>query len=141
MRHDARCRFRVCLPLVLLALCAVACQPPGTVAAPPPSSPGTGSLTGLVTRGPMSSVERPGIANTTAAVGIELVIRKSDGTPAATVRTDAQGAYRVTLPPGTYEVRAGQLSGMDFTKSLPATITIVAGQETRLDVRIDSGVR
>ena len=45
------------------------------------------------------------------------------------------------LPPGTYRVEVGPLTGIEFTKDLPATVTVTAGQETRLDVHIDTGLR
>jgi hypothetical protein len=44
------------------------------------------------------------------------------------------------LPPGRYDVLAGPLPVMQFTKDLPATVVIVPDQETRLDVRIDTGL-
>jgi len=55
--------------------------------------------------------------------------------------TDNQGAYSVRLPSGTYRVETAPLVGIEFTKDLPATVTIAAGQETRLDVTIDTGIR
>ncbi len=55
--------------------------------------------------------------------------------------TDAEGAYRISLAPGTYRVTMGPLAGLEFTKDLPATVTITAGQEARLDIHIDTGMR
>jgi hypothetical protein len=55
--------------------------------------------------------------------------------------TDAAGLYRTSLPPGTYQVTIPQLPIPQHTKDLPATITIGASQEKRLDIRIDTGLR
>ena len=121
------------LPPAVLALAIVACAPASSPA-------GTGVLTGRITRGPTTSVARPADAPAPAA-GIEIRIEAPDGRPVIAARTDAQGIYRVEVPPGTYRVVTGPLGGMDFTKDLPATVVIARDQEMRLDVRIDTGIR
>jgi hypothetical protein len=55
--------------------------------------------------------------------------------------TDQEGHYRLSLPPGSYRVEMGPLPPMQFTKDLPATVTITVGQETRKNIRIDTGMR
>jgi hypothetical protein len=57
------------------------------------------------------------------------------------VVTGADGRYVAVLPPGSYRVAVTSLTGIEFTKDLPATVTVTAGQETRLDVYIDTGLR
>jgi len=57
------------------------------------------------------------------------------------VVTNDQGQYRVNLPPDTYRVSAVSLPRGSSTKELPATVTVTEGQETRLDIRIDTGIR
>jgi hypothetical protein len=59
----------------------------------------------------------------------------------ATVLTDQAGQYRLNLPPGSYLIEMAAAKGRGFTKDLPATVTITQGQETRLDIRIDTGIR
>jgi hypothetical protein len=142
MLQRLRWGTHACLPVLLLALGVGACHADGT-GSPARSSlaGGAGVLTGRVTRGPATAVVRPGQADAEAAAGVEVQVRARDGAPVAAVRVDQQGVYRVSLPPGTYEVRVGPLQGMEFTKDLPATISILRDQETRLDVRIDTGVR
>lgn len=126
------------LSLVLI-LAVAACQPAGT--APPPSGE-TGILTGRVTRGPMTGgPARAGTPDTAAAAGVEIRIRGRDGGAARVARTDAAGVYRLSLPPGTYEVTLGPLPGTEFTKDPAATVTIVRGRESRQDFRIDTGIR
>lgn len=124
---------------LLLVVAVAACQAAGT--APPPSAD-TGVLTGRVTRGPMAGgPARAGTPDATAAAGVEIRVRARDGGPARVVRTDSSGVYRLSLPPGTYEVTLGPLAGVEFTKDLPATVAIARGRETRQDIRIDTGVR
>ncbi len=107
-----------------------------------PPAAGMGVLTGVVTRGPISPVQGPGLPPASApAPGVKLVIYGPGRQEIATVRTDAAGQYRVTLPPGAYQIEAALGKGRGFTKDLPATVTITPGQETRLNIRIDTGIR
>ena len=55
--------------------------------------------------------------------------------------TDTQGDYRINLPPGTYRVTIEPLTGMEFTKNVPVTVSVSAGHETHLDIHIDTGIR
>jgi hypothetical protein len=61
---------------------------------------------------------------------------------AATVTTDQQGRFTVTLAPGPYEVHVvlGKgLPGMRQTNL--GAVTIVAGQTASVTVTVDSGIR
>jgi len=103
---------------------------------------GTGILTGRVTRWPAAPVEGPGISRAAVpAPGLKLVVYGPPQQELAAVITDARGEYRVTLPPGTYRIDLAPAPGRQFTKDLPATVVVVPGQETRLDVRLDTGRR
>jgi hypothetical protein len=103
---------------------------------------GMGVLTGLVTRGPISPVQGPGLPPAAAtAPGVKLLIYGPGRQEIATVRSDAAGRYRVNLPPGSYLVELALEKGRGFSKDLPATVTITPGRETRLNVRIDTGIR
>ena len=100
------------------------------------------SLTGLVTRGPTSPVQGPGLPPATApAAGVKLVIYGPGRQEIATVLTDTAGQYRLNLPPGSYLIEMAPEKGRGFSKDLPATVTITQGQETRLNIRIDTGIR
>ena len=57
------------------------------------------------------------------------------------VITDDQGRYSINLPPGNYVIDIASLDGIEFTKDLPATVAITEGQETRVDIHIDTGIR
>ena len=101
-----------------------------------------GTLVGRIVRGPIFTISGPGVPvppPRPLAVA-ELKILNSQGSVAATVRTDADGFYRVTLPPGHYRVEHGE-TFRGATKDLPATVTVMGGQQTRLDVTIDTGIR
>jgi hypothetical protein len=49
-------------------------------------------------------------------------------------------AYSVALPPGNHRVELDR-RGIDRSMDLPRVVTISAGQTTRLDVSIDTGIR
>ena len=57
-----------------------------------------------------------------------------------TVDIDTTGAYLIDLPPASYIADLRGV-GIDRTSDLPATVQIRANQSTRLDVRIDTGLR
>jgi hypothetical protein len=103
---------------------------------------GVGVLIGSVTKGPISPVERSGEPRALTAVsGVGIVISSVTGQESTSVVTDADGRYRVRLAPGIYHIEMAPLAGGRFTKDLPATVTITEGQELRLDVRVDTGIR
>jgi hypothetical protein len=133
-------RAGVLAALVVAALAIVACthadgQPNGG-----PSSFGT--LTGRVTRGPTFPVGGPGISvpPSPPVAGAELKIVDSKGVVVATARTAGDGHYRVAVPPGQYRVERGA-SFTGVTKNLPSLVAVSPGQETRLDILVDTGIR
>jgi hypothetical protein len=101
-----------------------------------------GTVTGSITRGPMSPVSRPGVPAPSAqpVIGAELKLIDPKGAVVATARTDARGLYRIAVQPGQYRVERGA----GFTgpaKNLPALVSVSAGNETRFDVIVDTGIR
>jgi len=104
--------------------------------------PSMGVLVGRVTRGPSSSVESlAGRLGPSPVSNIRIVISSGAGEAVTSGTTDMRGDYRIDLPSGTYRVEIGPLAGMEYTKDLPAVVAVSAGRETRLDFRIDSGIR
>ncbi len=101
----------------------------------------TGTLLGAVTRGPLSPVEGEDTPSSEPAADEEILIMTSGGDEVKSVISDDQGLYSIDLTPGTYVVDIASLDDIEFTKDLPATVTITEGQETRLDIRIDTGIR
>jgi hypothetical protein len=129
----------VCL-LVVVVLVMAACTRAGGRLDGPAAAPGT--LAGRIVRGPISPIGGPGITAppSVPAADAELRILDLNSGAIATARADRDGHYRVTLPPGNYRVERGaNFSGI--AKSLPATVAISPGVETRLDVLIDTGIR
>jgi len=136
-----RLMFSICLPVMFAAACGGG---PGSVAglSQPQPQVGLGVLTGRVTRGPLSPVEGiPGGRRAEVVAGFRIVISGSDGRQVESVVTNDQGQYHVHLPPGAYRVSAVSLPRGSSTRELPATVTVTEGQETRLDIRIDTGIR
>mgnify|MGYP001602221744 CR=1 FL=1 len=105
-------------------------------------TPRMGVLVGRVTRGPASSIESlAGQLGPSPVSNIRIVISSGAGETVTSGMTDTRGEYRIALPSGTYRVDIGPLAGMEYTKDLPAVVAVSAGQETRLDFRIDTGIR
>jgi Carboxypeptidase regulatory-like domain len=132
--------------LAAWALTAVACAPPVSRATALPGGDAeqrqqTGVLAGQVTRGPLSPVERPGVAGRAVVPGAKVIVSTPDGQDIASATTDAQGLYSINLPPGTYRVMMTPPAGLGFSKDVPATVSIADGRETRLELLIDSGIR
>ena len=93
----------------------------------------------------MQPVERIGVPTPTpppaACTGRGLVILTADtGAEVQRIAFGADCTYRVSLPPGSYRVELDR-RGIDTSRDLPRTVTIQAGQTTRLDVSIDTGIR
>ncbi len=131
----------ICLALLVGLLGLASGRSQAEESAKPPVA-GMGVLTGHVTRWPMSPVQGPDLPPATApAPGVKLLIYGPGRQEIATVLTDAIGEYRVELPPGSYVIEMALAKGRGFSKDLPATVTITQGRETRLNVRIDTGIR
>jgi hypothetical protein len=113
----------------------------GSGAAPPP----VGYLEGQVTIGPLQPVQRVGVPPPTpspaACTARGLVVYQADiGVEAARFALGPDCTYSVALAPGDYRVELDR-RGIDRSMDLPRVVTITAGQTTRLDVSIDTGIR
>jgi hypothetical protein len=98
-----------------------------------------GTLTGTVTRGPITPVcaaEQP--CDEPAAHQALLFIR--NGATAARVLTDGNGHYRLRLLAGVYAVRRPSAASID-RKIAPNRVRVIAGRTTRIDFSIDTGIR
>jgi hypothetical protein len=128
----------------VLALLLAACAHGGgelTQVSTAEAQSGMGELTGTVVLWPVTPAERPGMPSTAPAPGVRIVVSGPDGREVRSMLTDAAGLYRTSLPPATYQVTIPQLPIPQHTKDLPAEVTITAGQERRLDIKIDTGLR
>jgi len=104
-----------------------------------------GYLEGQVSIGPLQPVQRVGVPPPTPSPAVctargLVVYEAGTGAEAARFPLGPDCRYSVVLPPGTYRVELDR-RGIDFSKDLPREVTIVAGQVTRLDISIDTGIR
>jgi len=118
----------------------------GCITSPVKSDSGT--LSGNVTVGPLSPVERIGVSPTPPPPEVftshSLIVYAADGaTKVADVPIRAAGlygTYNVSLRPGTYVLDMAH-TGIGHASPLPKTITIRDGVATIVDVDIDTGIR
>ncbi len=108
-----------------------------------PGEPGT--LSGTVSVGPLTPVERAGVPTPTPAPEVftsrGLDIYKANGqTLFKQIRFSGSGTFSVELPPSTYVITLTP-SGIDSAAGLPVTVTIEAGKITTLTIQIDTGIR
>ena len=101
-----------------------------------------GSLTGRVTKGPMSPVIMPNADYAPVPVAnVKIIVTSLKGEGVVSAVTNKRGYFRVVLTPGTYQVTLGPLGGLAFSKDVPAKITIEAEREARMEIHIDTGLR
>jgi hypothetical protein len=86
-------------------------------------------------------VQRPGVPSESRVANARIDIATLDGKPVTSIVTDSAGRFRVKLPAGTYKVEMPSLHGAMFTKDLPARVNIGAGEEKKLDIHLDTGIR
>jgi hypothetical protein len=112
----------------------------------PATSPAPiGQLAGRVEIGPLQPVERVGVPSPTpspaACTARGLILLTPDGqTEVMRVSFQPDCTYQVELPAGEYRVQLQPL-GIDRSRDLPQTVTILDGQTTGLDISIDTGIR
>jgi len=99
----------------------------------------TGTLHGVVMRGPTAPVCRSGMPCNEPARGAVLLFSRA-GRVAARVRIGSTGRYLVRLPAGAYLVRQAAAPGIGFGIR-PDRVRVVRGVSTRADFFIDTGIR
>ena len=100
----------------------------------------TSGVAGTVTLSPACpGPERPGRACTSpyADAGVQLLAR--EGAIVASATTGPNGAFRIALQPGRYELRV-DVSGL-YPRCEPAPVTVRKGKFSRAVIRCDSGMR
>ena len=101
-----------------------------------------GILEGQVTIGPICPVERPDMpckpSPETYAARKILVFKQ--GSKVAAVDINSDGSYSIELEVGTYTIDINK-TGIDRSPELPKQIEIKAGQTTKLNISIDTGIR
>jgi hypothetical protein len=109
------------------------------------ASPEVGVLEGHVTIGPLVPAVQVGVPEPTPAPEVYaarqiLVFGEAGDREVARFEIDAQGNFGGELPEGRYLVDINRI-GIDSAAGYPRIVEIVAGQVTRVDVDIDTGIR
>jgi hypothetical protein len=95
-------------------------------------------ITGTVAAGPMSPVARPGAAATRPVPGA--TIEALNGSKIiAVARTDRDGRYTLSLPPGSYVILVK--ASRYLTKQTTKTAAVSAGQTLTVGFVLDTGIR
>lgn len=121
--------------ILLLLLGLASCQPA------PPSALETGVWEGIIAIGPLCPVEPCRLTDAqrdTLYRAYRLPLLHEGSTQATTYLqpTDRNGRFSLTLPAGQYAIRCDQCPGQQV-----GTVSIRAGQTTRQDVSVDTGIR
>jgi hypothetical protein len=99
-------------------------------------------IEGRVTIGPACPVVEENQPCPDGPYQAELTIRRSDsGDIVATVMSDAEGLFRVELPPGWYVVDPGVPRLVTEPRAESVAVEVTAGRFVQVRVRFDSGVR
>ena len=138
-----KCNWSVLFLALLMHVIVAGCaDSPGDTSQTGKEKKAGGTLAGTVMRGPTCPVQTVGVpCPPEPASRVMLVILTPTGQEIRSILTNDKGRYSVSLPPGTYRVESGPLGGIEFTRDLPATVSIAEGRETRLDIHIDTGIR
>jgi hypothetical protein len=97
----------------------------------------TGTLHGTVMRGPIAPVCRLGTPCSAPAKNVTLSFTRNGSTRSTT--TDDRGRYSIRLPAGVYAVKTNQRPFGLFPQ--PRRVRVRAGETTRADFAIDTGIR
>jgi hypothetical protein len=97
-----------------------------------------GGISGLTVAGPQCPVQVPGQPCPPKPVSANVVVEDNAGHEVTAFVSDAQGRYRLALPPGDYVLVSGD-PGPPFLK--PVQVTVVAGRYVDLQLVLDTGIR
>jgi len=122
---------------------ALPSSPPATTPSGPVTPTEVSGFTGIVGRvsiGPTCPVERRDSPCPDRPFLGTVAALRLDGSEAGRAATDPLGVYGIALPPGTYTVVALTSGPLPSQRERPTAI-VVAGQTTRVDLQLDSGIR
>jgi hypothetical protein len=94
------------------------------------------SCPGPAQRGATDCAARP--IQTTVSV-FAANARSADGAPVATVATDRDGRFQITLAPGVYRLVPAAAGGIVTAK--PRNVTVTAGSTAEVRLFVDTGMR
>lgn len=99
---------------------------------------GTGTAEGQVMIGPTCPVQRIDQPCPDKPFQATIDVVSSQGQPVRRFETDAEGRFRIALPPGNYTFKPVP-NGIQRAPNVP--VTVEEGKVTRVDIRYDSGIR
>jgi Carboxypeptidase regulatory-like domain len=105
-----------------------------------PSTPSTGhsGIAGVVVAGPQCPAEVIGHPCPPKPISATVTVTGPSG-EVTTFTSDADGRFRIDLPPGTYELTT---QGGNHPQLLqPVKVTVAAGTYTRVRLLLDTGIR
>ncbi len=118
--------------------------PPSTTATAPvasatPAPTGESGIDGSVTIGPTCPVQRIESPCPDRPYEASITVLDAAGRKVAETRSDADGRFRVALPPGAYTL-VPQSTGTPPTAQ-EQTVIVLAGGYTSVEIAYDSGIR
>jgi hypothetical protein len=107
----------------------------------PPNGTASSGITGRTTvDGGCPVVTDPPCPQRAIPARITVTLVGSDPAVASTVSA-SDGAYRISLPPGSYLVRVTNTTGRPLPRAATVTVTVPSGRFMTLNVQLDSGIR
>ncbi len=163
MRHNSLPGWAALLPIIIVTVALVSCQP---VAAPPTKAPAPTTMpintpiatiettpvppaaaaanSGLrvtATIGPTCpGPERPGQVCTKPYVG-EFVVTSKDGKEIARFTTDQDGRAVIDLPPGDYHITPKLDSNSPYPRGGSIDVSVTKGVYAEVNLELDTGIR
>lgn len=96
-------------------------------------------ISGLTVAGPQCPVQIAGQPCPPKPVSARVVVEDAAGRQLTAFTSDAQGQFRLPLPPGDYVLVSSGDPGGPFLK--PEPVTVVAGRYVELQLMLDTGIR
>jgi hypothetical protein len=132
------------LAVVVIAGMVAACTPAPSSPSSTPPSPAVALSSGVrghVLAGPTCPVEKAGQSPCVRPVdGAVIVATNGSGTEIGRGTSDADGAFLIRLPAGTYFIEPQPVSGIPGA-ALVQIVTVRAGEFTTLELQYDTGIR
>ncbi len=113
-------------------------SPPASTEIIPPAESG---IEGQATIGPMCPVMREGQECPDQPYQTPLIILDNQGHQIARIETDAEGKFRLNLPPGDYIIHPEIPADRPIPTAADVQVTVLPGQFTQVKIEFDSGIR
>jgi hypothetical protein len=107
---------------------------------PAPSNSETG-IEGTISLGPIHGGPiRAGVPSARPFANIDFVVMEKEHT-VASFKTDEQGQFRISLPPGHYTVAMKEKRSGKIGRYGPFEVDVATGKTTRVEWNCDTGMR